>query len=123
MAAGNKQIITFISRSAPYNSDAAFACLDMVLAFAVFDQNVNYLFRDDGVYQLLADQQGEAVQQKTLGAALEALDLYGVKNVWVDGQSLKARGLAEKDLCLPVQLIDAAATERLLSDSRQVFVL
>lgn len=119
----SKQIITFISRSAPYGRHNPQLCLDMALACAVFEQRVNYLFLDDGVYQLLKHQNAEGIGAKTLGNALETLELYGIDNVLVDADSLKARALTSSDLLLPAQPVSRAEISALLQESDTVFNL
>jgi len=115
--------LTFISRRAPHGEDFPRACLDMVMAAAVFDQAVNYVFMDDGVYQLLAGQEPEAVRARNLAAQFTALSLYGVENVFADRQSLLERGLENADFTIPVDVVDNACLRQLVSDSDQVFLL
>lgn len=116
-------IVTFISRHPPYGSDAPFACLEAALAFSVFEQRVNYCFGGDGIFQLLKQQRGDAVQSKTLSSALEALDVYGIDNVLVERDALEQRGLTEKDLCIPVRLLEAGELREIISASDVVFTL
>jgi tRNA 2-thiouridine synthesizing protein C len=118
-----KSRITFISRSAPYGNNRANLCLDMALACAVFEQDVNYVFLDDGIYQLLKGQDGAAIQNKTLGNALETLALYGIENVYVDQQSLKVRGIDAAELLPTMQLIENDAVSKLIENSDTVFNL
>jgi len=118
-----KSSITFISRSAPYGHNRANLCLDMALASAVFEQDVNYVFLDDGVYQLLKGQDGAAIQSKTLGNALETLALYGIESVYADQQSLKGRSIDSSDLLPGMQLIDSDAVSKLIENSDTVFNL
>ena len=118
-----KSCITFISRSAPYGSNRANLCLDMALACAVFEQDVNYVFLDDGIYQLLKGQDGAAIQNKTLGSALETLALYSIENVYVDQQSLKERGIDAAELLPGIKLIENYALSRLIKSADLVFNL
>ncbi|PCI76153.1 MAG: sulfurtransferase complex subunit TusC [SAR86 cluster bacterium] len=118
-----KSRITFISRSAPYGNNRANLCLDMALASAVFEQDVNYVFLDDGVYQLLKGQDAAAIQSKTLGNALETLALYGIENVYADQQSLKKRGINRAELLPGMQLIDSDAVAKLIESADTVFNL
>ena len=48
--------LTFISRHAPYGNNKAKLVMDAALAAAVFEQQVNFLFMDDGVFQLVQNQ-------------------------------------------------------------------
>jgi len=118
-----KSRITFISRSAPYGHNRANLCLDMALASAVFEQDVNYVFLDDGVYQLLKGQDAAAIQSKTVGSALETLALYGIESVYADQQSLKKRSIDRTELLPGMQLIDSDAVAKLIENSDTVFNL
>tara|TARA_B110000483_G_scaffold216132_1_gene267375 strand:- start:41 stop:328 length:288 start_codon:yes stop_codon:yes gene_type:complete len=95
----------------------------MALACAVFEQDVNYVFLDDGIYQLLKGQDGTAIQSKTLGNALETLALYSIENVYVDQQSLKERGIDSAELLPNIQLIEDGALSRLIKNADLVFNL
>jgi tRNA 2-thiouridine synthesizing protein C len=95
----------------------------MALASAVFEQGVNYVFLDDGVYQLLKGQDGAAIENKTLGNALETLALYGIENVYADQQSLKKRGIDKAELLPSMQFIDSDAVSKLIESSNTVFNL
>lgn len=115
--------ITFISRTAPYGSNRANLCLDIALASAVFEQDVNYVFTGDGVYQLLKGQDGAAIDSKTLGNALETLALYGIEKVYADRGSLSQRGIDEAEILPDLQLVDAASITKLIEQSDTVFNL
>lgn len=118
-----RKTITFLSRSAPYGSNKSQLCLEMALACAVFDQQVNYVFMDDGVYQLKKSQQAGVIGQKTLGNALEALALYDIDNAIVDSESLLSRAMEVADLVIPVTLASRPQIAALLHESDTVFTL
>jgi tRNA 2-thiouridine synthesizing protein C len=115
--------LTFLARQAPYGSSKPKACQDMVLSASVFEQDINYVFMDDGVYQLLKHQRPDGIPAKNVSAALTALELYGVTNVFVDIDSLQERGLAAEDLLLVVELCDSARICDLIHASDMVFAL
>jgi len=119
----DKSRYTFISRTAPYGSNRAQLCLDAAFAAAVFEQHVSYLFMDDGVYQLMANQEAEGISSKTLGRILETLDLYGIEDVFVLASSLEQRQLTAEDLLLPVKLVGKSEAAELLEHSDCVFNL
>lgn len=118
-----KSNITFVSRGAPYGNNRATLCLDMALACAVFEQDVNYVFLGDGIYQLLKGQDGSAIGSKTLGNALETLALYGIEKIFVDQQSLYERGIDASELLPDMQLIDRVTIAELINKSGTVFNL
>lgn len=111
------QKFLFISRSAPYGSNRAQMCLDVAFASAVFEQDVSYLFMDDGVLQLLSDQNAESIHSKTLGNILETLDLYGIEKVYVDQASLAQHNLSVDDLLLSVETVNGQAIGKLINQS------
>lgn len=119
----SRKVITFISRRAPYGESNANLCLDMALACAVFAQSVNYVFLEDGVYQLLKGQDAEGINSKTLGKVLETLDLYGIDNVCVDEDSLVERNIKKSDLLLDAKLVNRHQIAELIAQSNTVFNL
>jgi len=123
MADAERKSLTFISRKAPYGNENSQVCLDMVLASSVYEQQVNYLFLEDGVYQLLKSQQPSSIASKNLAASLTALEVYGVEKVYVEEDSLQARNLDSKDLILPVEILDSEQMKILIRDSHVVFNL
>ena len=123
-SSATKKTLTFITRKAPYGQSYAKACLDMVLSASVFDQRVNYVFMDDGVYQLLKNQAPAAIHAKNLSAAFPALELYDIDKVFVDEASLHSRGLSAESLCLPSAAIcSIQQIQSLISASDVVFNL
>lgn len=118
-----KPSVTFITRRAPYGHHNPQLCLDMALAFSVFELPVNYVFLDDGVYQLHANQNAEAINRKTLGSAMETLELYGIENVLVDAESLQSRGMSVEDLVIPVTTVSRKKISEIIHSSQSVFNL
>jgi tRNA 2-thiouridine synthesizing protein C len=94
----------------------------MVMTAAVFDQRVKLLFCNDGVYQLLADQDGTACGMKTLARQLPALDLYGIEQVYVAESALQERGLQERDLLQAVTVLSCDQMRILIAESNAVLV-
>jgi tRNA 2-thiouridine synthesizing protein C len=115
--------LTFITRQGPYGSSKPNACLDMVLSASVFEQTINYVFMDDGVYQLVKDQEPSGIPAKNLSAALTALSLYGVEPIYVDQASLQQRNLVANDLLVAVKLCDVAGIKQMIEASDMVFAL
>lgn len=115
--------LTFLARQAPFGSSSAKACLDMVLASAVFEQNVHYVFMDDGVWQLVNGHAPTAIHAKNTMAALQALALYGVDNVYALEESLVERQLTVAQLQIPVRLCSRAELSALVQSSDVVTAL
>lgn len=88
----------YLNRKAPYGTIYAWESLEVVLIGAAFDQEVSLLFVDDGVYQLTSAQKTQDIGMKNFSPTYRTLGDYEVKHLYVDRDSLTARGLTEDDL-------------------------
>lgn len=98
--------ILFITDKAPYASISAKESLDAALVGAAFGQEISLLFRGDAVYQLIKNQSPDVLPQKNIGAALTALELYDIQQVFVCRQSMLTRGLKANDFVIETQPFD-----------------
>ena len=104
----------FVNRKAPYGTIYALESLEVVLIAATFDQDVSLVFIDDGVYELLKGQQTKDIGIKNFSPSYRALEGYDVEKLYVDRSSLERRGLSEKDLLVPVQVLGTQAMGELM---------
>ena len=108
--------LLFISRHAPYGSSLAKDALDAILAASAYDQQLSLLFMDDGVFQLMANQDTNEIQQKCFSAILPVLPLYEINSIYVHYESLIKRQITINELVLDgVQIIDSTAISNLLA--------
>ena len=105
MSEGVTKKFMFVNRKAPYGSVYALEGLEVVLISAAFDQDVSLAFIDDGVYQLLKGQDTKAAGMKNFSPTYRALEGYDIEKLYVERESLAARGLAEADLLVDVQVL------------------
>jgi len=95
----------FILRKAAYSGTYAQEMLDIILTTAAFDQSVSILLLDDSIFQLKKHQYPEKHDMKDIATIFSALEIYDVKDIYIENESLKERGLSADDLCLPVKII------------------
>ncbi len=88
----------YINRKAPHGSIYAQESLEVVLIAAAFEQDVSLAFVDDGVYQLMQNQDTAALGSKNFSPTYRALGDYEVNKIYVEQESLELRGLAKDDL-------------------------
>jgi tRNA 2-thiouridine synthesizing protein C len=69
---------------------------------------------DDGVYELTKGQNTKAIGIKNFSPSYRALDGYDVEKLYVDQASLEQRGLTEKDLLVPVEVLSAEQMGQLM---------
>jgi tRNA 2-thiouridine synthesizing protein C len=88
----------YINRKAPYGTIYAWESLEVVLIGAAFDQEVSLAFVDDGIYQLMKGQDTSEVGIKNFSPTYAALGDYEVNKIYIEKESLEARGLTLDDL-------------------------
>lgn len=104
----------YVNRRAPYGTVYAIESLEVVLIGAAFDQDVSVVFIDDGVYQLKKGQDTGDVEMKNFSPTYRALEMYDVEKLYVEKESLEARGLTEEDLVVPVEVMSGAEIGNLM---------
>ncbi len=97
----------YVNRKAPHGTIYAFESLEVVLIGAAFNQDVSAVFLDDGVYQLVKNQDTRGIETKNFSRTYRALADYDVDKIYLERGSLEARGLTEADLLVPVQILSA----------------
>lgn len=105
----------FVNRKAPYGTVYALEGLEVVLISAAFDQDVSLAFLDDGVYELVKGMNTQGLGVKNFSPTYRALDGYDIEKLYVERESLAARGLSEKDLVVRVEVLGSAELAELMS--------
>jgi tRNA 2-thiouridine synthesizing protein C len=118
-AGGTVKKFLYVNRKAPYGTIYALESLEVVLIGAAFEQDVSLAFIDDGVYQLTKGQDTKGLEVKNFSPAFRALEDYDVTKLYVDEESLRARGLAAEDLAVPVEVVSAGRMAEIM-DSQDV---
>ncbi len=113
---GTVKKFAFINRKAPYGTIYALESLEVVLISAAFDQDVSLVFADDGVYQLKKGQATKAVGMKNFSPTYRALEGYDIEKLYVEKESMEARGLTADDLIVDVEVLAAAEMAALLEE-------
>ena len=120
MTEGVAKKFMFVNRTAPYGTVYALESLEVVLITAAFDQDVSLVFIDDGVWQLKKGQQTKAIETKNFSPTYRALEGYDVEKLYVERESMAARGLTESDLIVDVTLLAADELGRLMDEQDAV---
>ncbi|MCP4182046.1 MAG: sulfurtransferase complex subunit TusC [Hyphomicrobiales bacterium] len=97
-ADGKIKKFMYVNRKAPYGTIYALESLEVVLIGAAFDQDVSLAFIDDGVFQLVKNQNTTDIGVKNFSPAFRALGDYDVNKLFVEKESLDERGLSSDDL-------------------------
>ena len=115
-AGGVVKKFMYVNRRAPHGTIYAQESLEVVLIGAAFDQDVSVVFLDDGVYQIKKDQDPSAIETKNFAKTFRALEMYDVEKLYVEQESMQARGLTEDDLNAPVEVKTSEEIGRLMEE-------
>jgi tRNA 2-thiouridine synthesizing protein C len=100
-----KKKFLYLNRKAPFGTIYALESLEVVLIGAAFEQEVSLAFIDDGVFQLMNNQDATAAGMKSFSKIYRALGDYEVRKLYVEKESLDLRGLTIGDL-MPITYED-----------------
>lgn len=106
----------YINRRAPYGTIYALESLEVVLIGAAFEQDVSMAFIDDGVYEIKKGQDTKGVEMKNFSPTYRALEMYDVEKLYVERESMEARGLTEDDFVVPVQVFSSKELADLMEE-------
>jgi tRNA 2-thiouridine synthesizing protein C len=106
----------FVNRKAPYGTIYALEGLEVVLISAAFEQDVSMAFVDDGVYELKKGQDTKALGQKNFSPTYRALEGYDIEKLYVEKESMEARGLTEDDLLVDVIVLERAEMAAMMAE-------
>ena len=90
--------LLYVNRKAPHGSIYALESLEVVLIGAAFEQDVSLAFIDDGVYQLMLNQNTSDIGVKNFSPTYKALGDYDINQIYVEKESLELRGLKQENL-------------------------
>ncbi len=111
----------YVNRRAPYGTIYALECLEVALITAAFDQEESLIFMDDGVFQLKKNQDSSDIGMKNFSKTYRALDDYDVERIYVEKESLEARGLTADDLIIPVEVLSSEELREII-DKQDVVI-
>jgi tRNA 2-thiouridine synthesizing protein C len=114
-ASGIVKKFLYVNRKAPYGTIYALESLEVVLIAAAFDQDVSLAFLDDGVYQIVKGQHTKNLDVKNFSPTYRALEGYDIEKLYVEKESMEARGLTEDDFLVEVKVLTKAEMTDLMT--------
>ena len=110
-----KNILYIISKS-PYSGIKGFELIDSAMVSAIFENNVSILFRAEGVWSLLSDQNGELLNSKTHSKMLSALPTYEIDNLYFCEDSVNERRISRDQIDIPVKPLSLNQQQQLIAN-------
>ena len=106
----------FVNRRAPYGTIYALEILESVLISAAFEQDISVAFLDDGVFQIKKGHDPKDLGMKNFSPTYRALGGYDIEKLYVEKESMEARGLGPDDFVVKVQVVPAAELSKLMAE-------
>ncbi len=106
----------FVNRRAPYGTIYALEILESVLISAAFEQDTSVAFVDDGVFQIKKGHDTKELGMKNFSPTFRALSGYDIEKLYVEKESMEARGLKADDFVVKVQVLPAAELGKLMAE-------
>ncbi|PKG81838.1 sulfurtransferase complex subunit TusC [Colwellia sp. 75C3] len=112
--------LAIINSKAPFSSNHGKDALDVALIFGSFEQKVSLFFQGDGVYQLIANQDGRLVSIKDYLKTFSAFEFYDIEDIYACQQSLVNRQLNETFHINDVQVLTSIEFGKALNRHQHV---
>ena len=115
--------IAFLFRTSPHGTSISREGLDAILAATAFCEpnDIGIFFIDDGVLNLIDNQQPEIIQQKDFIRAFKLLDLYDVEQRFICTASLQKFKLDNRELILSCEKINRSLLLEKLNQAEKLF--
>lgn len=115
--------IAFLFRTSPHGTSISREGLDAILAVTAFCEpnDIGIFFIDDGVLNLIDNQQPEIIQQKDFIRTFKLLDLYDVEQRFICTASLQKFKLDNRELILSCEKIDRSLLLEKLNQAEKLF--
>ena len=115
--------LAFLFRTAPHGNAISREGLDALLAATAFcdEEEIGIFFVDDGVLNLLDEQNPEVLLQKDFIRTFKLLDLYDIEQRFVCADSLDQYHLQTEQLIISAEKIDRTSLINKLSQAEKVF--
>ncbi|HHE9947724.1 sulfurtransferase complex subunit TusC [Haemophilus influenzae] len=115
--------IAFLFRTSPHGTSISREGLDAILAATAFCEpnDIGIFFINDGVLNLIDNQQPEIIQQKDFIRTFKLLDLYDVEQRFICTASLQKFKLDNRELILSCEKIDRSLLLEKLNQAEKLF--
>lgn len=115
--------IAFLFRTSPHGTSISREGLDAILAATAFCEpnDIGIFFINDGVLNLIDNQQPEIIQQKDFIRTFKLLDLYDVEQRFICTASLQKFKLDNRELILSCKKINRSLLLEKLNQAEKLF--
>lgn len=97
--------------------------VDLALVCAAFEHQINLIFTDQGVTNLIKNQASEKINDKNQVSILKGLEFYDVDNIYVDELSLKNQGFKPEQLIETATLVSETEINKLSQQANNMVII
>lgn len=114
--------LAFVFRQAPHGTSSSREGLDALLAATAFcnEDEIAVFFVEDGVLNLLTQQQPAMILQKDFIPTFKLLDLYDIEQRYICQQSCEKYQLTNEDLIISGEKIDRTLLMQKLNQAEKI---
>ncbi|MEM1244311.1 MAG: sulfurtransferase complex subunit TusC [Pseudomonadota bacterium] len=113
------QKLSIIFQKPPYQTPNAQDAIDFTLAAAAFIKDVQVFFIEDGIYQLLHQQQAP-LGLSNLAKQIPILHNLDIERVYADAKSIQLRQIKTTDLIQSIKIIKRDEIKTLMQSSNMI---
>ena len=115
--------LAFIFRTAPHGRSISREGLDALLAATAFcdETDIGVFFVEDGILNLLSNQEPIAILQKDVAKMFKLLDLYDIELRFICADSLAQFSLRADELVLACQVLSRSEWMVQLQQAEKIF--
>ena len=109
-----KSLLVILSQT-PHRDYSAKETMDFAMSATAFGHQVNVVFVDDGVYQLLqGDSTDTHYKAKQTAKIAKSMSFFDIENTYVCKQSLEQRNIDKSLFTLDFEVIDSSVIRNLI---------
>ncbi len=108
---------SIIISTPPFSDISGKEGLDLALVCAAFEQKVNLIYVDKGLFHLVKNQNPEAIDDKSHDKQLSALSFYDIDSIYYDESALTDLGMAKDELIEASSSLTRSQIDKMISQS------
>ena len=93
----------------------------MAYALSAFEHKVSLFFMDDGVLQIIRDQDPWDIGMKNVSPTFRAWEDYEIEHIYVEKESLEMRGMKNTDLLIKIEIVGADQLGKIIEKQDFIF--
>jgi tRNA 2-thiouridine synthesizing protein C len=114
------QIINVVISQTALTSASFKESIDLALVCAAFDQTVNIIFIDNGVYNIVQNQSYQELNDKNHLDILKGLEFYDIYNIYAEIESLDRRNITSENIINLCQTLTSVEIKKIYFQANHV---